>query len=114
MQPGLTSSQPPARKEPVLAAILSFFLGGVGQIYLGQTEKGAVLTIAILGIDLMACFLGFAPLGLGPIGFLFCSIPGLLGFGFAIGSAVDAYMMAERYNRGETLGKWDYISSRKK
>ena len=42
-------SDPP--KNPIIAAVLSFLLlGGVGQIYLGQTKKGVIIIVAIAGI----------------------------------------------------------------
>jgi len=73
-------SDPP--KNAILAAILSLLLlGGVGQIYLGQTKKGVILIVATL---ILSC------IGIGVL------IP--------IVGASDAYMMADKLQKGETIG----------
>jgi TM2 domain-containing membrane protein YozV len=78
-------SDPP--KNAILAAILSLILlGGVGQIYLGQTKKGVILIVATL---VLSC------IGIGVI------IP-------VIG-AVDAYMMADKLQKGETIGDMQWF-----
>ena len=78
-------STPP--KNPIIAAILSFLLlGGVGQIYLGQTKKGIIIIVATL---VLACI---------GIGFV---IP-LLG-------AVDAYMLADKLQKGQPIGDMEWF-----
>lgn len=78
-------SDPP--KNAILAAILSLILlGGVGQIYLGQTKKGVIL---IVGTLLLSC------VGIGVI------IP-VLG-------AVDAYMIADKLQKGEAVGDMQWF-----
>ena len=47
-------------KDPVLAAILSFLIIGLGQIYLGLTKKGIILFLAaIISGVLMLILIGF-------------------------------------------------------
>lgn len=48
-------------KNPVLAAVLSFFFPGVGQIYNGDVGKGVVLLVAdfvLVGFMFATFFLG--------------------------------------------------------
>jgi TM2 domain-containing membrane protein YozV len=81
----INPSDPP--KNAILAAILSLLLlGGVGQIYLGQTKKGVILIVATL---ILSC------VGIGLI------IP-ILG-------AIDAYMMADKLQKGETIGDMQWF-----
>ena len=81
----ISPSDPP--KNAILAAILSLLLlGGVGQIYLGQTKKGVILIVATL---ILSC------VGIGLI------IP-VLG-------AIDAYMMADKLQKGETIGDMQWF-----
>ena len=48
-------------KDPALAAILSFLIIGLGQIYLGLTKKGIILFIAaVISGFLMFILIGFA------------------------------------------------------
>jgi TM2 domain-containing membrane protein YozV len=61
-------------KSPVVAAILSLLIVGVGQFYNGDSKKGAIMLVA-------AIVLGTASVG-------------LLWFACAIWSAVDAYQVA--------------------
>jgi len=65
------------RKDPILAAILSFIIPGVGQIYVGATTRGVVYII--LAIILYLLFI----------------IPGVI---FAIYALYDAYRLAQQYN----------------
>ena len=81
----INPSDPP--KNAILAAILSLLLlGGVGQIYLGQTKKGVILIVATL---ILSC------VGIGLI------IP-VLG-------AIDAYMMADKLQKGESIGDMQWF-----
>jgi TM2 domain-containing membrane protein YozV len=78
-------SDPP--KNAILAAILSLLLlGGVGQIYLGQMKKGIILIVATL---ILSC------IGIGVL------IP--------IVGAIDAYMMADKLQKGETIGDMQWF-----
>ena len=61
-------------KSPVVAAILSALIVGLGQFYNGDTKKGAIMLVAAL-------VLGIATAG-------------VLWLGLAIWSAVDAYQVA--------------------
>jgi hypothetical protein len=72
--------EPPKKKEPVLAALLSFIFAGSGQVYNGELGKG----ILILAGTIIGAFV-----------FL---IPGIIVWVFGI---YDAYITSEKMNRGE-------------
>jgi TM2 domain-containing membrane protein YozV len=75
-------------KSAILAAILSFLLlGGVGQIYLGQNKKGIFIIVATL--VLIPC---------AGIGFI---VP--------LAGTVDAYLLAEKLGRGESIGDMQWF-----
>ena len=78
-------SDPP--KNPIIAAVLSLILlGGVGQIYLGQTKKGIIILVVTL---LLSC----------------------VGIGFItwIVGIIDAYIMADKLQKGETIGDMQWF-----
>lgn len=78
-------SNPP--KDPIIAAILSFlFLGGVGQMYLGQTKKGIIVIVATV---VLACV---------GVGFL---VP-LVG-------AYDAYVIGNKLKEGKAVGDMEFF-----
>ncbi len=80
-------SDPP--KNPIIAAVLSLLLlGGVGQLYIGQQKKGIILIVAWLVAWLLPC--------VGPI------IIGAVG-------AVDAYMMADKLQKGQPVGDMQWF-----
>jgi len=69
-------------KNPGVAAVLSFFITGLGQIYNGQIAKGVLfIIIQAINVLLMYVLIGFVT---GPI--------------FWIWGMVDAYRTAERVN----------------
>ena len=73
-------------KNPGIAAVLSFFWTGVGQIYNGQIFKGLILIcIQILNAFLMLILIGFITYPL-----------------FWIWGIFDAYKTAERINARQT------------
>ena len=77
---------PASNKSPTIAALLSFFfLGGGGQIYLGQWAKGLTLVLATLFLS--GVFIGI------PIG--------IIGIG-------DAYGTAQKLSNGNSVGKWEF------
>jgi TM2 domain-containing membrane protein YozV len=72
------------RKDPGVAALISFFLPGGGQLYNGQVGKGvAFLLVSIVNFVLMFVGIGF-----------------LTGIATWIWSMVDAHQTAEKINRG--------------
>ena len=78
-------SYPP--KNPVVITIISSLLfGGVGQVQLGQTKKGII--IIILTLMLL------------PVG---------VGFIIWIGGIIDAYMMADKLQKGEAIGDMQWF-----
>lgn len=73
----------PNEKSSGLAAVLSFFISGLGQIYNGQILKGIIILL-IQGLNGLLTFI--------LIGYIFLPIVWL----FAI---IDAYRSAEKINR---------------
>ncbi len=74
-------------KNPIVAAILSFILlGGVGQIYLGQTKKGIIIMVVTL---ILSC------IGIGLITWIV--------------GVVDAYIMADKLQKGEAIGDMQWF-----
>ena len=65
------------RKDPILAAILSLILAGLGQIYVGATRRGIIYLIITIVLYVI-----FFPAGLI----------------FAIYTIYDAYKLAKFYN----------------
>lgn len=77
-------------KSPVLAGLLSFLLIGMGQVYLGQVEKGlSMLSVALLLIMKVV---------LGPLGLV------LLIF-----NVLDAFLLARKIERGQPVRKWQFF-----
>lgn len=81
---------PPARKEPALSVLASFFLPGLGQLLNGDTNLGVIFLCSYFGAFI----------------FTFCGMAffiGILGipviFGVWIWSMVDAYQGAVRFNQ---------------
>ena len=71
-------------KDPTLAAILSFLIVGLGQIYLGLTKKGIILFIgAVISLILTLVIIGF--------------VTWLLIWGYSI---YDAHNSAQKMNKG--------------
>jgi TM2 domain-containing membrane protein YozV len=70
-------------KNSGLAAVLSFFFAGLGQIYNGQIGKG-VFIIIIQGVNLLLMFV--------LVGFITYPIVWIWGM-------IDAYKTAEKINR---------------
>ena len=77
----ITPDNPP--KSPLMMALGSFLLVGLGQMMLGQTMKG----LALLAVCIMTCGAGF-----------------LLAWPFAI---VDAYLVGKKLQEGHTVGEWE-------
>ena len=81
------------KKNPVLAAALSFLVTGFGQIYLGQIARG-------VGFFILSIIAGlFLSLLIGQYGIYF-------SIAFPIISSYDAYNQAKKYNMHiETYGE---------
>ena len=70
-------------RSPILAAVLSLIVAGLGQIYNGQVTKGVLLIVAQLINTALTVVL---------IGWILMPIVGLW-------SMIDAYVTAERNNK---------------
>ncbi|WP_156184134.1 zinc ribbon domain-containing protein [Halostagnicola sp. A56] len=75
----------PQEKNPGIAAVLSVFVTGVGQIYNGQVGKG----LALMVIQFINALLVFVVVGI------------FTGFIVWVYAIYDAYSVAEKINRGE-------------
>ena len=81
-------SDPP--KNPIIAAVLSFlFLGGVGQLYMGQQKKGIIIILVAI--------------------VAWCFSVGTLGWIVHILGAIDVYMLAEKLQKGESIGDMQWF-----
>jgi TM2 domain-containing membrane protein YozV len=78
-----------AGKNPGVAAVLSFFWAGLGQIYNGEISKGILLLV----LYFISAWLMFVVIG-------FITTPILWIFGM-----VDAYRTAEKINAGAVVGR---------
>ncbi|MBC8102352.1 MAG: hypothetical protein H7Z41_07170 [Cytophagales bacterium] len=90
---GTATAQRGGRVEPGVAATLSFFVPGIGQIMNGQVEKGILL---LLGLYVAAFLFGLPAFGL----------PMLLA---RIIVSIDSYRIAQRKRKGQLVrsGEWD-------
>ena len=82
-----TANSPSSEKSTLLAVILSLFLPGLGQIYLGLDHKGAIFLIAYVISAILILIL---------IGFLLCLV-------IWIWALVDTIISANAINRGEEV-----------
>lgn len=80
-------------KNPGLAALLSFFISGAGQIYNGQLGKGIIAFISTT-----------LTLVVGIMGNLILIVISIILWIIWI---CDAYTTAQKINRGEITGQWD-------
>jgi TM2 domain-containing membrane protein YozV len=78
------------RKSPGLAALLSFLLVGMGQIYLGQVEKG----LCMLGVVLL---LIMSP-ALGSLGLVILFL-----------NVLDAFLLGRRVKAGHQVTRWQFF-----
>lgn len=67
-------------KSPVLAAVMSFLIPGLGQVYTGNTLRGILLLIGAF------------------VGFIMLLVPGLIVLAYAV---YDAYKTAKKINSGQ-------------
>ncbi len=77
----------PSSKSPATAALLSFLILGVGQMYLGQLLKGVAM---MLGGMVLAAITGFFAI---PV--LWVVYP------------LDAYLIGKKLQNGKSVGKWE-------
>jgi len=77
----------PSAKSPATAAVLSFLILGVGQMYLGQVLKGVAMMLAGM---VLASITGFIAL---PV--LWIVYP------------LDAYLIGKKLISGKTVGMWE-------
>lgn len=86
--------RPPARKEPAIAVLISFFIPGVGHLYAGDTNTGVLLLAIYLGILIFDFILAFTIIGI--LLFVLTIPASLIVWIYAM---VDSYGKATAYNR---------------
>jgi TM2 domain-containing membrane protein YozV len=82
-----TIIRPDPAKSPLLAAVLSLVIPGLGQLYLGQERKGIIILVAT--IVLWCTFIG------GPISSLI--------------AIVDAYQIGQKLATGQAVGDMEWF-----
>ena len=96
----------PGDKSALLATLLSCFIPGVGQIYLGQVTKGIVLLIVnlvwnLVGQTVLWIIVGLT-FGLGIVLVPVLFIPWLV-------ILVDTYMIGKKLEDGKSVGEWKFF-----
>lgn len=81
-----------AGTEPILAALVSFLITGVGQMINRQFVKGIVL----LAVSFFMWIIG-----------VILILPLLFAFVLWVVSIVDAYLIAQKIRNGKTVGEWE-------
>ncbi len=76
-------------KEPWIAALLSFLVTGVGQMYNGQVTKGIVLLLGQIALTVATSGAAFPVLW--------------------IISIVDAALIANKLKQGQAVGEWEFF-----
>jgi TM2 domain-containing membrane protein YozV len=81
-----------AGTEPILAALVSFLITGVGQMLNRQFVKGIVM----LAVSFFMWIIG-----------VILILPLLFVFVIWVVSIVDAYLIAQKIRNGKTVGEWE-------
>jgi TM2 domain-containing membrane protein YozV len=89
-------------KNPGLAAILSFFVVGLGQIYNGQIGKGIFMLVSYYFLAILAWGCIFGAPYMGGSGVFGAIVLPIIIVCVWIGGMTDAYRYAERCNQGES------------
>ena len=87
---------PQASKDPILMAVLSFFIPWLGQILIGQVTKGIVM---LLLTPMLCGLFVFATLGMGVAILPFVSVV----------AVIDAYLLAKKLKEGRAIDKWEFF-----
>jgi hypothetical protein len=82
-------------KEPFIAALISFFLPGIGQVYLGQRRKGLI----IFGIDVLLTIFWLAG----------GEVWGLIVFGIGVLATIDAYRIGAKLKGGQPVEQMEFF-----
>jgi signal peptidase I len=95
---------PQYHKEPWLAVLLSFLIAGLGQIYVGRILRGVLILFSIPLASIATAFImyelvmGFSYGDSGAFTVFWAAII-IAVVAFYIWQLVDAYALAEKYNR---------------
>lgn len=106
------STVSPASKSPLLASILSLILGGGGQVYLGQIEKGRFIILFMLfSVGGLGIFLGQPWIYL-PMDTYWTLLDYVLPISFytlTIFGMIDSYVIAVRMQENRIVKKWEFF-----
>ena len=83
-----------------MALLSGCCIAGLGQIVLGQTLKGALILIGTILFGIMLAAFTVLTMGLGFVLFPLTAIIWIL-------SAVDAYLIAKKLRRRQSVGEWE-------
>jgi TM2 domain-containing membrane protein YozV len=81
--------------SPIVLAVASVLVPGLGQFILGQRSKGAVL----IALALCGCCGTVKTFGLGGV---------FLG-AWNLVCAIDAYLLGQKVERGRAVGPWEWF-----
>lgn len=87
--------QPKGQVSVVAAGLLNWLWAGAGYFIIGQKTKGIVacgVTLCLLIIAVITCGIGI-----------------ILFVPYVIATIIDAVLLAQRVNRGETIGEWQFF-----
>lgn len=85
----------PAEVNVVIPALLNWIWPGAGYFLVGQKTKGITFCIVTLVLVIITVFT--------------CGVGAVLYTPYMIALIIDAVMVTQRYNRGETLGEWQFF-----
>lgn len=87
---------PPRGQVSVLAAgLLNWLWAGAGYFVIGQNTKAIVfclITLVLLGFTVITCGIGLVVMA-----------------PYVIALIIDAVLLAQRLNRGETIAEWQFF-----
>jgi hypothetical protein len=99
-QPGIIQ-MPPGSHSVAAAAVMALLVTGGGQMVNKQTTKGVVILISAFVLTALTFVLTALTLGL--------AWPSICLVSFTLVSLIDAVCIANRLNRGEPVGSWQWF-----
>ena len=81
-------------KDPMIAFVLSFLIPGLGQIWVGDMNRGLIFLGIWIGLWVVSWALVYATLGVSFI------IAPLITLAFAVYAGIDAMNLAKKHNAG--------------
>ena len=108
--PPVYASASASPKSPILSAIVSFLIPGVGQIINGQLKKGLIILVGYIILWIVVTggyfLLSFLSIIVSGIGFCCCLPVFFVPFLVNLYAAYDAYKSAKAINAGQFVKDW--------